>query len=246
MALNKNIVTANNNSEIGGFSLGSSGNSLRQQGKLSVEAPALQEYKVENGRKTFIGEAIVGDEAIKIVASYLSANEDRAFERFVTAVDNVAKKTDFVKKDRGMNPNESVEQRAARYIRGVVLGALNTVPSTFTVGDRHFMYSKMSYTAEYDPYDLDQVMQGKASIGVGAAIEKIDSSEGRSGNNAIAVSKDLLQKAVSYFMTKLNIVLEGNTLKVNNIPIVSFTTPDVNAKILSAVSTYDLNEIKVF
>lgn len=243
MLISSNQTLSNGQTQ--GFSLGNNGNSLRQHGSIRIEAPSLQEYKEENGKRTFVGEAIVGDEAQRILASYMEANKERILERFKTTVDITARKTDFMKKDRGLQDGETVEIRAARYIRGMVLGALNTIPGTINVAGHRYLYSKMSYSKEFDPYELDAVLSGKRSIGQGEAILPLEDTSGNTSTNVIAVPKDTLQEAVSYFMQKLNIKLQGNTLYANNIAVVSFTSADVNSKILGAAPSYSLDDIKV-
>lgn len=227
------------------FGLGAQGSSTRLQGTISIKAPVLQEYEIKDGKKSFIGEPIVGDEARKILASFMAANEDRRLERFKTQVDELAKKHDFVKKDRGLNDGETVEDRARRYILGMVISAINSAPSIIHVGSRSFTVSTLSRRVEYDPYELQEVLENKRSLGSGNKVLPTD-IEGTSRGNLMIVSKDLLQKAVSYFVEKLQIRVQGNTLYANGQTIVSFTTADRTAQILSAIPSFDLEEIKVF
>lgn len=227
------------------FSFGGQGLSTRLEGAIIIKAPVLQEFTLQNGIKSFIGDPIVGDEARKIMASYMEANADRRLERFKSMVDQLSKQKDFTKKDRGLDNGETVEQRARRYVLGMVLGALNTTPGTIHVGERAFSVSTFSHRVNYNPYDLQAVLNGTRSLGSGNAILPSD-VEGTTSGNFLIVSKDLLQKAVSYFVQTLKIKVQGSTLYANDVPVVSFTTSDQTAKILDTVPSYSLDDLDVF
>lgn len=245
MAIAVGALSRDGQQQSPGFGFGGQGASTRTEGTISIKAPVLQEFTMKNGIKSFKGDPIVGEEAHRILASYMAANEDRKFERFKTLVDILATQKDFTKKDRGLNPEESVEQRARRYVLGMVLGAINVTPPTIHVGGRAFAVSTFSHRVSYNPYELQAVLEGKRSIGSGNAILPTD-TEGTMAGNFVIVSKDLLQKAVKYFVEKLKIRVQGNTLYANDMAVVSFTTADQAAKILDVVPSFNLDDLEVF
>lgn len=236
------LLSSKNSNSSTTFSLNMGGQSMRQIGTVKVEAPVLQEFETENGLKKFVGDPIKGDEAMNIAYSYIEANKERKLEAFKTAVDKAASIKDFVKKDRSLKDGESVTDRAKRWIAGTILGAINTVPSTFTVGGKHYAYSKISNSKMYDPYDLQDVLTGAKSIGLGETITSIEDADGIESTNMMIVPKDLLQDCIKYFVEKLEVKIEGNSVYILGTEAVSFTKGDQNAKIVSAAK-YKLSEI---
>lgn len=227
-----------------GFTLGMGGQSMRQVGSVKIEAPVLQEFQLKDGVKVFVGEPITGNQANDIAYSYAEANKARKLEVFKTAVDKAATQKDFVKKDRSLADGETVQERATRYIIGTVMGAINTVPSTFTVAGKHYAYSKISNSKSYDPYDLQDVLTGKKSLGTGEAISSIEDTSGLTSSNMVIVPKDLLQECVTYFVQKLEVKIQGNSLFILGREAVSFTKAEEISNLLSHAK-YDLSEINV-
>lgn len=239
MAIIKTSTAISNDEQ--GFNLNLGGGSLRQQAEMKVMCPALQEYTIEDGIKKFTGNTIVGDEALKICYSWIAANAEPRLERFDTACQKAALVQTYVKKDRSIKPGETLQARANRYMIGIVLSGINSIPNNIEIDGRSFIYTKVSRRLKFNPTDLMDVMSGNKSFGQGPAIEADEDA----ADNMLAVPKDVLIRAIAIFKKHLNPTLVGNTLQFNGKDIVSFSTADQNAKIVAA-ETYSLNDVSFF
>lgn len=204
----------------------------------------LQEYTVDvKGLRHFVGNAITGEEARLILASYIDANAEARLNALKQKVDKLATVSDFAVKYRNTALGETISHRARRMVIGIVLSSLSALYGDFEVGDKRYLVSKMSYEREYNAYELEQVLDGTRSIGSGEQIVECE-VDGTSYGNMIIVPRELLQQGLDYFCTRLRMRLVGNQLVVNNnVVVAEFATPKEDAKLLPEAPFYDMDEM---
>lgn len=227
------------------FSFGYSGNTLRKEASIHVQGFCLREVTEDpiEGRK--YGGTVRGKEAIDIVTTYNVANKAKILAKLRKEILSLKMKMDIIPAIRTIRDGQSLDDRCQQYCRGKVLGVINTCPTRFTVAGKTYLYEKVVSNISIDPDDAAKLIKDEAYLGDPKAETKVRKIED-AVDNALCISKEMMQEALDIFSEEFQPRLEGNSLYLDGKRVVDFVKEeDQIGDILSNVSNFDLTETKI-
>lgn len=240
----KKLTASNNEQATQGFSFGRSGNTLRTQGELKVTTFQLREVEDDPVKGRSYGRAVTGKEAIDIVTTHNSAHAEQILQRLEKDIISFKSQAEVTPVTRNVASGESVQERASRYIRGIVLGAVNTCPTKLTVSGKTYLYEKRSISKALNPEDVISIINNAAYVGSqqGTKAEFLETDE---NFNTKCITQELFERALSMFCEKLRPRLEGEKLYLDDKNVAMFATIDDTATVIQGASAFDENSVSV-
>lgn len=237
--------TAGENATTTNASLGRAGSTLTNDAKITVSSFGLRKQTTETDGTKSYGKLIQGQEAIDIATSYNVANQESKLAKLAIQLNDVKNRTGIQPVVRTLTEGQSVTDRASDYVKGQILGYLNTVPSRFSVAGNTYLYESTKVTKYLSAEDALKVLRKEAYIGNQGtdAVMLLDDQE---RTNVLCVSKEMLQAGIAKFKEILDPKVQGNSLYYGATKIVDFVSADSVAEITHGQSNFDLSSISVF
>lgn len=243
MAGRKNIVV-NNDTPTGTFSFGRSGNTLTSQAIINISVFSLREVTEDPIKGRTYGDTVEGKEAIDIVTSHNVAHKEQILARLKKEILNFKAQREVTPVTRNIAEGESVQDRAARYIRGVVLGAVNTCPTKLSVGGKTYIYEKRNVKRYLNPSEAIKLLNNEAYVGSSQGA-KVEFSNDEEKFNIKCVDKDTFEQAIKLFCEELKPRIEGQNLYLDSKLVAIFSAIDSGAQIISGASSFDETKVSV-
>lgn len=235
---------SNENAKTSGFSFGRSGNTLRAQGEIKVTTFQLREIKEDPVKGREYGSVVTGQAAVDIVTSHNVAHKEQIIARLQKDIIAFKAVKEVTPVTRNIQPGQTVQDRAAQYIRGIVLGAVNTCPTKLTVGGKTYIYEKRNITRFLDPSEAVKLFSNEAYVGSaqGAKVEFVDDED---TFNQKCIDKATFEEAIALFCKELQPRVQGSSLYLNGVQVAIFSATNEEANMIAGASSFDETSVSV-
>lgn len=233
-----------NTTKTSGFSFGRSGNTLRAQSEIRITTFQLREIEEDPVRGRIYGNVVTGQQAVDIVTSHNVAHREQIIARLKKDIISFKAVKEVTPVTRNIQPGQTVQDRAAQYIRGIVLGAVNTCPTKLTVGGKTYIYEKRNITRFLDPSEAIKLFTNEAYVG-SAQGAKLDFVEDEDTFNQKCIDKATFEEAINEFCKELQPRVQGSSLYLNGVQVAIFSAINEEANVIAGASTFDETEVSV-
>lgn len=238
-----NPLTKGSNKPKTGMSLGFNGNTLRVSAEIRAVSFGLREVTEDPSSGKTYGALITGARAVDIVTTYNTANADRILAKLSRNILAWMAEADIIPAAKTVASGQSVQDRCDQYIRGIVLGAVNTCPTKFSVAGKTYIYEPVKVSVQLEAADAIGLIRGESKYFGDAKGDKVNTTT--DVQNSKCVSEDLFTKAMKLFCDELKPHLEGNKLMLGGKLVAEFVSADDTIKdIVSGTSNYDEAKVK--